>query len=161
MRRSLARLSLALLVAAASCSTPRPSEFVNIVFAPSIPTGHYAAWRFDLEACRDTGDPRVDDAFVREHMLDAIQSELEQRGFKLRTDGPVDFLVSYQIWFADPSRMRGRIVLMDTATGRFVWRGERKAPVSRDLAPDDRIERIRRFAHELLQYTRRIGAPRA
>lgn len=168
MRRSLAYLSIAVLAAVVSCSAPRPTEFVNIVFAPSIATDRYKTWRFDLDACRDTADPRVDDAFVREHLLDAIRGELEPRGYAFHTDGPVDFLVSYQIWFADPgaidadeARMRGRIVLKDTTSGRFVWRGERKAVVTRALSPAVRIERIRRFAHELLQYTHRLGPPRA
>jgi hypothetical protein len=160
-------LSIAVLAAVASCSAPRPTEFVNIVFTPSIPTDHYTTWRFDLDECRDTGDPRVDDAFVRSHLLEAIRSELEPRGYAFHSDGPVDFLVSYQIWFADgqaldadPSRVRGRIVLKDVATGRFVWRGERKTMVTRELSPEVRIERIRQFAHELLQYTHRLVPPR-
>ena len=154
-----------LLATGVACASPRPTELVNVTFAPSVETDHYATWDFDLAACRDTGDPRVDDAFVRAHLLAAIRDELEARGYARKPGEPVDFRVSYELWIdeggpdAVEERGRGRILVRDVATGRFVWRGERKARIVRPTSTEERVERIRLFARELLQYTRKLEDP--
>ena len=150
---------LAGLVLGACSSPPRPTEFINITYTPAVDTAHYATWAFDLEGSQDFGDPRVDDEFVREHLLAEIESELTERGFEQRQGGAADFLVSYELWIADTGGAeataewgRGRIFIRDVATGRYVWRGERKAFVSRSDSPEEGTARIRAFVQELLQY---------
>jgi len=157
---------LALVAALWACAAPRPTEFVNVTFTPSIETDGYATWRFDLEACRDFDDPRVDDEFVRAHLLEAIRDELERAGYAYAAEGEIDFLVHYELWVADtggPTALsesaRGRILVEDVASGRFVWRGERKAAISRAGSDEEREEQIRLFAHELLRYTRKLSDP--
>lgn len=162
----LHRLGALGLVVLAACSTPRPTEFVNITFTPSVDTDHYATWDFDLDKCLDFDDPRVDAAFIREHLLAEIQSILEARGLERRTGQPVDFTVFYELWLADggdlpgiEERARGRIIVRDGATGRFVWRGERKAPLGTGLTSEELLPKIQRFAQELLQYIRKLEDP--
>ena len=162
-RRRLAALGLALFGA---CQSARPTEFVNVTFTPSVDTDDYATWDFELDACRDFGDPRVDDAFLREHLLDAIEEGLQERGYRRRVGEPVDFTVFYELWLTGggdlagvQERGRGRILVRDVASGRLVWRGERKAPVGGAATPEQQAGKIRRFARELLQYTRKLEEP--
>ena len=162
---AVASWRVALLVAALSaCAAPRPTEFVNVTYTPSVDTSHYATWDFELSECRGFGDPRVKDELIGPLMLDAIREELERQGYAWRPDRPVDFLVHYELWIADSGgaealseRGRGRIVVKDVATGRPVWRGERKAAITRAGSDEERRESVRLFVHELLQYTRKLS----
>jgi len=154
------------LVGLAACAAPRPTEFINITFTPSVETGHYRTWDFELESCRGFEDPRVDDERLRPMLLEAMREEIEARGFRYAPGGPVDFRVFYELWVADTGdaaaveeRARGRIFVRDVESGRLVWRGERKAPVS--VMPDDaaRAAAVRSFAADLLQYTSKLEDP--
>lgn len=154
------------LVVLVTCQSSRPTEFVNITFTPSVHTDDYATWDFDLDLCRDFEDPRVDDASLRKHLLSAIQEILEARGYERRVDQSVDFTVFYDLSVTDggglagvEERIRGKILLRDSATGRLVWRGERKVPTGGGLTPEELGPRVRRFARELLQYTRVLEEP--
>jgi len=161
------RLFLLLLLGLAACRSDRPTEFVDIAFAPNVPTEHYRTWEFDLDKIRDFDDPRVDSAFVRTEMLAAIESELTELGFVRGYGGPVDFRVHYELWVAGAGdldgvreRVRGRIFIFDERTGRFVWRGERKAPAGDGEFEEERArEGIRLFVDELLRYTRKLEDP--
>jgi hypothetical protein len=162
------RVVLPLLLATlAACRSDRPTEFVDVAFAPNVPVEHYRAWDFDHDRIRDLDDPRVDVDFVRAELLAAIEDELEELGFERVPGGPVDFRVHYELWVAGPGdldgvreRLRGRIFVFDERTGRFVWRGERKAPVGDDGYDEERArERIRLFVRELLRYTRKLEDP--
>lgn len=156
-----------LLLALAACRSDRPTEFVDIAFAPNVPTGHYRAWDFDLDRIRDFEDPRVDSTFIRAEMLAAIEDELAELGYERAPGGSVDFRVHYELWVAGPGdldgvreRVRGRIFLFDERTGRFVWRGERKAPTGdAEFDPERAREGIRLFVDELLRYTRKLDDP--
>jgi len=163
---ALLRLGALGLAVLAGCSTPRPTEFVNITFTPSVDTDHYATWDFDLDKCVDFDDPRADSAFIREHLLAEIQRILEARGLERRTGQPVDFTVFYELWLTDggdlagvEERARGKIIVRDGATGQFVWRGERKAPAAVGGSPEELLLKIHRFAQELLQYIRKLEDP--
>ena len=140
----LLRLPILGLAFLAACSTPRPTEFVNITFTPSVDTDHYETWDFDLDKCLDLDDPRADGAFIWEHLLANIQEILEARGLERRTGQAVDFTVFYELWVTDggdltgvDERARGRIIVRDGTTGRFVWRGERKAPLGAGLTSEE------------------------
>jgi hypothetical protein len=165
MRRP-ALILLAALALLGGCRSQRPTEFSNITFTPSVDTDDYATWDFDLGACRGFDDPQVDDAFIRGHLLRAIEEQLAQRGYERRTTGTVDFTVFYELDLADggdvpglAARARARIFLRDVATGRLVWRGERKAPATGEATHEELVERIDRFARELLKHTRKLEQP--
>ena len=155
------------LAAACACHSARPTEFVNITFTPSVPTDDYATWDFELASCQDFGDERVDDDFVRAELLAAIEDELTQRGYERRPGEPVHFTVYYRLWVADggdllgvAERSRGQIFIRDVKSGRNVWRGERKAPVTgKARTREEQSELLRRFVRELLEYTRKLEAP--
>ncbi len=161
------RLFLLLLLSLPSCRGDRPTEFVDIAFAPNVPTEHYRTWDFDLDRIRDFEDPRVDSAFVRAEMLAAIEDELAELGYERAPGAPVDFRVHYELWVAGPGdldgvreRVRGRIFLFDQRTGRFVWRGERKAPTQGGEFDEARARAgVRQFVDELLRYTRKLEDP--
>ena len=160
-------LALLGLLGLFACASPRPTEFVNITFTPSVDTDDYRTWDFELESCRDFDDPRVDHDLLRKELLSAIQAELADRGYERSRDEPVDFTVYYELWITDAGdlvgvdeRWRGRIFLRDVATRRLVWRGERKAPVTgAATTPEQQAEAIRRFTAELLQYTIKLEEP--
>ena len=160
-RRFLAYLGL--LLASAACTSSRPSEFINITFKPSKAGATYRTWSFDLERCVDTGDSRADDAALRELLLTEIEAALTDDGYVHRSKGQVDFRVWYELrvvsgdayrWHAESAR--GKIFILDTASGELVWRGERKAALSQSATPEEREQRVRAFARELLQYTKKL-----
>ena len=90
-----------LFLTIAGCAAPRPTEFINITYTPSVATGHYATWALELEACRDSGDTRIDDERVRAELLRSIAAWFGEHGFERRpgrAGGPQpDFLVSYAV----------------------------------------------------------------
>lgn len=161
-------LAAVLLAALGACSTPRPTEFVNVTFAASVPTDHFRTWDLELASCRGFDDPRVDDDRVHELLVDALREELEGRGYPYRPGGEVDFRVYYELWIADSGdpdavteRGRGRVFVRDVASGRLVWRGERKAPVSREADATRTEAAVRAFVAELLQYAPQLAGPDA
>lgn len=145
---------VALALSAACSGTGRPTEFVNIDFVPYLHVERYETFAVDEAACRDFDDPRVDAALVRDEMLTALDEGLRARGFR-RVDGDeADFLVHYELWVAPPEewtgeRLRGRVFVRDTETGRYAWRGERKALVEGEPREDARAA-VRAFVEELL-----------
>ena len=152
MRRLAASLVLASL--AACQGDGRPTEFVNIDFVPYLAVEGYETFDVDEDACSEFDDPRVDDALVRREMLAALEDGLTARGFRRATDAPPDFVVHYELWVAPPEewtgeRLRGRVWVRDVESGRFAWRGERKALVQggRDT---DVPAALRAFVDELL-----------
>lgn len=160
------QLALVALLTLVACHSPRPTEYINVAFTPSVDTDDYRTWDFELDSCSDIGDPRFDDDFIREKMLAAIQAALGERGYEHRPGGPVDFTVYYELWLADggdlagvEERVRGKILVRDVATGRLVWRGERKAPTRPGSTPGQLAETVRAFVEDLLQYTRKLEEP--
>ena len=99
--------------------------------------------------------------------LRAASVELGGRGYERRPGEAVDFTVYYQLWVTDggdlaeiEERWRGRIYARDVATGRRVWRGERKTPVTgKNVTRAQQSEEIRRFAADILQHTRKLEEP--
>lgn len=160
-RPSLLHFSVLLALAIAGCKSPRPTEFVNIVFTPSVETDHYATWNFELESCVNVDDPRVDRDLVHRQLLAAIRNEIEGYGYTYQAIGTPDFRVYYELQLKGSTetaeRAHGRITIRDVATGRLVWRGERKRPVDgRAEGEEQQIDQIELFAHELLRYTHKL-----
>jgi hypothetical protein len=122
---------------------------------------------FELESCVGFPDSLVDGERLHLLLVEAIREELHRLGFRQTPGEDADFRVFYELWVDDSGgpasterHGRGRILVRDVATGRLVWRGERKALVSQ--APDDaaRREAVHLFVTELLQYTGKLGEPR-
>ncbi len=167
-----AALAAALALALGACATPAPTELINVTYTPSVPTEHYATWQFDLAACEDTGDPRIDDDVLRRWVLAAVEAGLERRGYargpRAGDDG-VDFLVFHELEVAPPGALAGpdergrlRLRLRDVATGRQVWRGERKATLTLPGGPDEVAaaeERLRAAVESLLDHVDVLRGP--
>lgn len=155
-------LSLLLAPALLGCAAPRPTEFINITYTPSVATGHYATWAFDLEACRDSGDARVDDERVRAELLRSSAAWFREHGFERHAGragaAPPDFLVSYAVRVGgdgeahDGEWLRAKLLLRDTATGRYVWRGERKVLVVQAAARGDLGTTVDVFVEQVLEH---------
>jgi len=161
LRHRLTALAFIASTLLGACKSDRPVEFVNITFTPSVDTAHYETWDFDLERCVDLGDPRGDDVFVRKHLLAEMERELTALGVERRQDGTADCSIHYELYLTasdapgtSEERVRGKIFVRDALTGRYVWRGERKAPATGLGSDEERVESIRFFVQDLLQYTR-------
>ncbi len=159
MRASL----LALLCGFGACAAPASEEVINITFAPWIETDHYTTWDFDLEACIEFRDVRIDAELVRFELLAAIEEEIEARGKERRRGAEVDFLVHYELVLADggdlsdvKERIRCRMFIRDVRTGRLVWRAEKKTPLIGLVQKPEVPTVVRNYVREVLQYATRL-----
>ena len=158
----LQRISAAAILALAlsACAASGSEELVNITFVPSVRADEYRTWAFDHSACRDSGHPDVEDEEIRTYLLEEIERELVRLGFEHRPQGEVDCLVYYEV-IVEPGpdesliqgRVRGKIFVKDAATGKRVWRGERKAAIQRRFTGEEQRARVREFVQDILQYT--------
>ena len=151
-------LGLLLLAVLGACRGPKVTELVNITFTTSVDTSMWKTWDFDVDACVDSGDPRLDDARLREELFAALEVSLTERGYERGPDP--DFLVSYKMSVTlnegdVADRGEGRILLRDVRTGRAVWMGERKAPLV--LATSEAsYEGVKVFVEELIQFSEKL-----
>jgi hypothetical protein len=94
VKERLPLLAAALLLA---CATPRVGHDAH----PDAPLALYRSFGILAAESREEvpEDPRLGPLLDR-HTEDAIDQVLRSRGYELRTDGPVDFLVSYrnEVW---------------------------------------------------------------
>ena len=163
----LSAAALCFALAGASCTAPRPTEFVNITFTPSVDTSGYETWAFDTGRCVDAGDGALDD-LVRKLLFAEIELALSERGYVHSADGAVDFLVWYEI-VLEPvggpelvaERTRSKIFIRDVETNRAVWRGERKAMLGSSMTSAELQHGVRAFVQELLEYTTKLRRGRS
>jgi len=157
----LAGALVALATLGGGCRSPRPTGYINVTYTPSIETAHYRVWAVDEPLCVDSADPRVDDAWIREQLLEAVASELTELGFEQATGGRApDFLVSYHVHLGleavegRPAEWaRSSLTLRDARLERLVWRGERKIFVTRSGAPEVSVDAVRLFVRQLMEHT--------
>ena len=142
------------------CNARKPSELINIAMTPSVDVSHYHSWTFDWDECVDSGNAAVDDHFIRKHLLASVKVVLADRNYVYQEEGPVDFLVSYQItldrigdYGEDTARARGILRIRDTNTDRYVWTGEVKRIMTDNTrSENERIQSIYNTVKTLLYY---------
>ena len=131
------------------CSARESRELINIAMTPSVDVSHYRTWTFDWVECVDSGNA-----------VASVKAVLADRNYLYLEEGPVDFLVSYQIildqigeYGEDTARARGILKIRDTKTDRYVWTGEVKRIVTdKTRSKNERIQSIYNTVKGLLYY---------
>jgi hypothetical protein len=160
-------LVLFLAALATSCRSKRPTEFINITFTPSVDTSHWETFAFDFDRIEEADHQDLDTPFLRDRMLAELEVELTGLGYERGEPADADFIVWYRFELtgevavaSDGVRvapMRGLIYLADVRTGRFVWRGERRARVAALETDEERAEAVRAFVREVVEQSERLA----
>ena len=119
--RALARIAALLALAwLAGCAKPQVGYDVD----PGAPLGAYETFGILEAKPREEvpEDPRMGPLLDR-HTEDAIDLAFRQRGYQLRTDGPVDFLVSYSNEIRYEQRTVGSPIRLGVGYGTWVGSG--------------------------------------
>lgn len=131
-------------LAASACATMNVSSHVE----RGLDFTQYRTWAWGQADSLPASDARFDDAFVRDHLMGAVEREMSRRGLAAPDNGAPDLLVHYHAnvtprieehhgtpdtgacYDGDCSvrvieREQGTILVdvLDARSGRLVWRG--------------------------------------
>jgi hypothetical protein len=162
MLRLLRWLAVGVLaVAASACATMNVSSHVE----PGLDFTQYKSWAWGAADALPTSDPRLDDAFFRDHLQGAVERELARRGLgQPEPSGAPDILVHHHanvtpridVNRGDPTtgacydgdcRVRvleqevGTIMIdvLDARTKRLIWRGWAQTSVEGVLGDPEKV----------------------
>lgn len=156
----LLRWSVVVLgLTASACATMNVSSHVE----RGLDFSQYKTWDWGAADALPESDPRLDDAFFRDHLQGAVERELARRGFERPESGTPDLLVHHHAnvtprinetdattgaCYDGDCRVRvmeqevGTIMIdiVDARTNRLVWRGWAQTSVEGVLGNQRRLE---------------------
>ena len=181
MRFRTLRVRNAFLVLSAALAAIACSQIaVTSDYDPATNFATYKTYDWIPTPQRPGGDPRLETPFLATRIREAVNAQMEARGYRKRESEPPDLLIAYHVAIQgklDISTVpasygygyrgaragvatttvrpyeEGTLVLdmIDGPTRQLIWRGAAQAEVKESATPEERQARINEAVHKLLE----------